>query len=180
VLPTLVIISGPSGSGKTTLAHELARAIPCPAVCRDEIKEGMVHATAGYEPAWGDALTQRTFQTFFGVLELLLASGVSVVAEAAFQDQVWRPNLEPFAALAEFRIVQCHTDAATATARLAERARWRTAHADAALLDLLESGQYSFDDFQRLEIAAPSIDVDTTSGYNPSIEQIVAFINTRE
>ena len=39
--PTLIVVSGPPGAGKTTLAHEIARAAGCPAVCRDEIKEGM-------------------------------------------------------------------------------------------------------------------------------------------
>jgi DNA-binding NarL/FixJ family response regulator len=71
--PTLAVVSGPPGSGKTTLAHALAAAIPCPAVCRDEIKEGMVHAHGpGFEAAPGDALTQRTFPLFFDVLRLLV------------------------------------------------------------------------------------------------------------
>jgi guanylate kinase len=30
-LPVLVVVSAPAGSGKTTLAHEIARAIGCPA-----------------------------------------------------------------------------------------------------------------------------------------------------
>ena len=56
--PTLVVVSDPPGAGKTLLAHELARAIPCPAVCRDEIKEGMVHAEGReFRPAPGDPLT---------------------------------------------------------------------------------------------------------------------------
>jgi uridine kinase len=38
--PMLVVVSGPAGSGKTTLAHTIARAVGCPAICRDEIKEG--------------------------------------------------------------------------------------------------------------------------------------------
>lgn len=175
--PTLIIISGPAGSGKTTLAHELARAVPCPAVCRDEIKEGMVHASPGFEPGPGDALTMRTLPTFFGVLRVLLTAGVSVVAEAAFQDQVWRPNLEPLAELAEFRIVQCYADPATAKDRIAHRTMGRAAHADGALLEALDAGEHYFDTFQRVAIAAPSIDVDTTSGYDPPIEEILAFIN---
>src|SRR5918992_3313752 len=94
--PTLVVVSGPPGSGKTTVAHELARSIPCPAVCRDEIKEGMVHAEGGdFQPAPGDPLTRRTFATFFDVLRLLLDADVSVVAEAAFQDRLSRHGLEP-------------------------------------------------------------------------------------
>jgi hypothetical protein len=32
---------------------------------------------------------------FFGVLDLLLRAGVTTVAEAAFQDHVWRPRLTP-------------------------------------------------------------------------------------
>jgi len=85
--PTLVVVSGPSGSGKTTLAHELARSLGCPAICRDEIKEGMAHATPGYRSSPGDALALRTLAAFFDVLGLLLGAGVTVVAEAAHDDR---------------------------------------------------------------------------------------------
>lgn len=177
--PTLIVISGPAGTGKTTLAHELARAIGCPAVCRDEIKEGMVHAAVDFEPAPGDELTRRTLPTFFDVLRLLLERGVTVVAEAAFQDKVWRPNLEPLLPLAELRIVQCHTDRATARGRIAERAAHRTAHADAPLLEAIDAGETYFEDFDRVAAIGTSIDVDTTSGYAPPIDAIVDFVNAR-
>ena len=76
--PILVVVSGPAGAGKTTLAHTLAAAIGCPAICRDEVKEGMVHAQGEhFEAAPGDPLTQRTLSVFFGVLRLLLEAGVT-------------------------------------------------------------------------------------------------------
>jgi Ni2+-binding GTPase involved in maturation of urease and hydrogenase len=48
-LPVLVVVSGPAGSGKTTLAHEIARAIGCPAICRDEIKHAVVAADVAFQ-----------------------------------------------------------------------------------------------------------------------------------
>lgn len=93
-----------AGLGKTTLAHKIAQLVGCPAICRDEIKEGMAHNTTGCAPGPGDEVTARTNPTSFAVLELLLRAGVTTVAEAAFQDRVWRPGLEPLRHPARIRI----------------------------------------------------------------------------
>jgi predicted kinase len=175
-LPTLIVVSGPAGSGKTTLAHAIAGAVGCPAICRDEIKEGMVHASRDDATPFvarpGDELTARTLPVFFGVLETLLRAGVTTVAEAAFQDHVWRPRLEPLLDGARLRIVHCIVDADVASRRIVQRARGnpvRRAHADARAV--------AHDAFNRIRTDAPSLEVDTTDGYRPGLDQILAFIN---
>jgi predicted kinase len=180
-LPILIVVSGPAGSGKTTLAHKIARAVGCPAICRDEIKEGMVHNRPGFVPAPGDELTRRTLPVFFSVLELLLRAGVTTVAEAAFQDKAWRPRLEPLRSLAEIRIVHCTVAADVAFQRSLRRGEenpLRAAHADPGPGAAAEHAS-RHDVFDRVSVAAPWIEVDTTDGYRPGLEAIVAFVNRR-
>src|ERR1700712_253474 len=98
--PTLVLVTGPAASGKTTLAHRLATGIGCPAVCRDEIKEGMVASHPGFVPSTSDPLTMRTYTLFFEILDRYLRAEVTLVAEAAFQHRLWWQGLEPLAPLA--------------------------------------------------------------------------------
>ncbi len=177
-LPVLAVVSGPMGAGKTTLAHRLARAVGCPAICRDEIKEGMVQASPGFVAAPGDDLTRRTLPVFFDVLELLLRSGVTTVAEAAFQDRVWRPRLESLHPLARIRVVHCVVDADTARQRSLRRGQdspLRAAHADPGPGDAAERA-LAHERFQRVALDVPWLEVDTTDGYLPGLAEIAAFV----
>ena len=181
-LPVLVVVSGPMGSGKTTLAHKIARSAGCPAICRDEIKEGMVHAVPGFVAGPGDELTMRTLPVFFGVLELLLRAGVTTVAEAAFQDKIWRTGLEPLTRIAQLRIVHCVVDAEVAFRRSLRRREadpLRRAHADPGPADAAERVR-SHRAFDRPSLDAPWIEADTTDGYVPDLEEIMAFAVGRE
>lgn len=140
----------------------------CPAICRDEIKEGMVHATPGFSPAPGDELTRRTFTTFFEILELLLRAGATTVAEAAFQDHLWRPHLERFRTLANIRIIECVVDEEIARARQSDRDQQSTirrAHV---------AGWYPTD-FTWISLRVPRFRVDTSGGYAPPLSEIVSF-----
>lgn len=72
--------------------------ISCPALCRDEIKEGMVASNPGFVPTPKDPLMLRTYHLFFDTIALLLRGEVTVVAEAGFQHALWWPKLEPLIA----------------------------------------------------------------------------------
>jgi predicted kinase len=165
------------GSGKTTLAHKIARSVGCPAICRDEIKEGMVETVPGFVAGPGDMLTMRTLPVFFGVLELLLRAGVTTVAEAAFQDTLWRTGLEPLDGIARLRIVHCVVDPEVAFQRSLRRQEanpLRRAHADPGPADAADRLQ-AHRAFDRLSLDVPWIEVDTADGYVPGLEEIAAF-----
>ncbi|WP_379659077.1 AAA family ATPase [Pseudonocardia yunnanensis] len=171
-------MSGPPGTGKTTLAHAIARAVGCPAICRDEIKEGMVHATPGFIASDRDELAMRTLPTFFAVIELLLKAGVTIVAESAFQDRLWRPGLEPLQRLARIRVVHCTVPAEVALERRIRRIAedpLRRAHDASRPVDAAVEA-LRHDAFDRVSIDAPWVEVDTTDGYEPGLETIVGFL----
>jgi predicted kinase len=165
--PALIVVSGSPGAGKTTLAHLIARGVGCPAICRDEVREGMVHAGTP------DDSMLRTNTAFFATIELLLRSGVTVVAEAAFQDRLWRPALTPLTEIATTRIIRCTLDPATATARITARLTeaTRAAHNDRALLSEPER----LAAWEPIALPVPTLLVDTTNGYSPTLPEIVTF-----
>lgn len=172
------MVSGPPGSGKTALAHQIAQEVGCPAIIRDEIKQGMASATPGYEPGTSDPLNIPTLKAFFDVLTVLVRARVTLVAEAAFQDRLWRPNLEPLLELAQIRVIRCTVDAAISRDRIARRAAHsahRAAHADDELLKAITAGEHSLSAFGWIRMALPTLTVDTTSGYQPPLPDIVAF-----
>jgi predicted kinase len=172
--PTLIVVSGPAGAGKTTLAHRLAAAVACPALCRDELKEGMVAATPGFVPFGSDPLTLRTYDLFFTTIRLFLEHGVTHVAEAAFQHAAWVRGLDPLRPLAELRIVRCHVDPAVARLRAEQRRLEqgsRTAHDDARHFAVDRS-------FEPLTLDAPTLDVDTSNADPIDFEAVVAFVRS--
>lgn len=182
--PTLIVVSGPPASGKTTLAHALAQAVHCPAICRDEIKEGFVRGATSesFAPNRGDAANQAATAAFFDVVDLMLQRGVTLVAEAAFRHHRWAPRLTTFGKLADVRVINCVVD--DVVARQRRRERWinepwrRRFHADPDPRALAEIDPPAVDPpgaYQPIQLNLPTLIVDTSDGYRPEFDEIVAF-----
>jgi len=175
----LTVVAGRPGSGKTTLAHALAQAIRCPAICRDEVKEGLVNSLTSTAAMTSDALQLQANQAFFGAIELLLEHGVSLVAEAAFQHKLWAPRLQPLTAVATLRIVVCEIDPELARSRHIERGladpdRERF-HGDHAVQAAREGRNLPIGIYEPPRLDVPTLTVDTTNAYCPPFELIAAF-----
>ncbi|CAL9609684.1 hypothetical protein SUDANB176_05604 [Streptomyces sp. enrichment culture] len=118
----------------------------------------MAMAASGCQSAGADALDFLTLKTFFGVLRVLLRARATVVAEAAHQDRLWRPNSEPLANLAHIRVIRCTAPAAIARDRVAQRVAenpHRAAHDDRELLESIAEGEHSLESFVPVSLSVP-------------------------
>lgn len=178
--PYLIVVTGRPGSGKTTLAHALAKAVHCPAFCRDEFKEGYVNTVGGSHVSLGKEINLQLYETFFQVIDLMLTKGISLVVEAAFQHKLWEPRLLLLKEKTRMAVIICSVDPHVARTRFIERGladptRERF-HGDQAMHAAKEGILLPIGEYIPPMIPVPTLTVNTAEGHNPSLEHIVSFV----
>jgi predicted kinase len=175
--PLLVLIGGAPGSGKSTLARALGDRLALPVLSRDAIKTGMADTIGRRDAARLRELGDASFRVFYAALALFLEAGVGVIGEQAFFRGRAEAELRPLVARARAVCLHCATP--RHVERLRERHAARGRHwslRDAAYLAAVEAGAADWSPFAPLDLPIPTLSIDTTDGYAPDLDAIVAFI----
>ena len=155
----------------------------CPALCRDELKEGFVHTLGGSPHSLGNDVNRHLYEIFFDTVEFMISRNISLVIEAAFQHKLWKPKLLPLIEAANLVIIVCATDPYLARSRfikrsLADPTRERF-HGDSEFYGAINEHDLSntpIKPYMPPKLNVPTLNVDTTDGYEPSLDFIVSFI----
>jgi predicted kinase len=178
--PLLVVVTGRPGSGKTTLAHTLARKVGCPAICRDEIKEGFVNTMQSSHESLERNVNQDIYSIFFETLDFLITKQITLVAEAAFQHHLWAPPLERLSHISQIKIIVCIVDPHLARSRFVRRGlsnpnRLRF-HGDWGVHAAQEGLELPIGSYEPPLLPIPTLTVDTSDGYHPNLDGIESFV----
>jgi predicted kinase len=169
----LVIVGGAPATGKTTLARTLGTSLGLPVITKDDVKEALATPFSTGDRDWSRQLGAAAYGALFAVAELILSAGHGLVLESNFRAGISDAALLALARLAPTVVIVCRIPDALRRQRFEERAaagRHRV-HVDSAVLD-----EWREDDTEFLiDIGTPRLVVDTTGGYVPDLERVVAF-----
>jgi predicted kinase len=170
--PIAVLMSGEPGSGKTSLAGALAESLRVPVISKDRLRQGTLWSLRTRDidkappgpPLW------------YAAMEAHLQLGISVVGDMALFANVSEEEVQArLAPLADLFNVHCV--ATSSRERLLDRTESDPIHAHR--IDRLAEQTKVWTEqnrFVQLNLRCPSLVVDTTSGYEPSLDQIIDAI----
>lgn len=177
--PYLFVVTGRPGAGKTTFAKELGKHLCFPVISRDELKEGYVHTFGKRHSELPEDTNKIVTEAFFDTISHLLSARVSLIAEAAFQHKVWETRLNRLKEKARIVILICKTkDDRICLERFVNRGLENPLreyfHGDKGVALARRGIQLDVSHYDEPHLDFPTIYIDTTSTYKPSIEELKA------
>jgi atypical dual specificity phosphatase len=177
--PPLVIVGGASGTGKTTLAERLADALSLPLLHKDLLKEALYDALGSPSIERSRELGVASFMLLYRLAEQILVSGTGLVLESNFRSPYSEPDLRRLIARTRAVFVYCDVAPDLAIRRILERTERgdrHPGHHDRAVLAGIAAPPADHHRAHDLDLGLPVVRVDTTDGYAPRLEEIVAAV----
>jgi predicted kinase len=186
--PPLVIVSGAPGTGKTTLAATLAERLLLPLIARDDLKERLADVVLPRTIEEADpvglsasnALGRASYAMLFLVADRLVQAGAGAIIESNFRRGLAEPELANLVGRAAAVLIHCRATPQLVLERVRTRAGSVARHRVHPDLDRLADLQRELADgtFEPLELGIETIRVDTTNGYAPSLDELLARIKS--
>lgn len=175
----LIIIAGASASGKSHLADVLHEQTGFPLISKDHYKEAIMDVFPPESRKESENLGIASWKVLYVALEQLVEFVPGIVVEANFHSGYDNSTLQNLASKCDTTLVYCHTDVETTIKRIEARKDDPDRHSghfdqDAlpTVIEQIEKGVH------RLKLDdVMMIDVDTTTDFVPSIEDVIAQIN---
>ncbi len=182
-MPKLIVVGGSLATGKSTIAKYLEQRTGIKRISMDELKERLFDIGGYRDRTWSKQIGRIAWPAFKELVELHLAYGDDVIAEATFlwlDDQDW---IEEMATKYRADIYQIWMTADPAVAR--ERFIRRATHErHPGHCDHLEHVIEEFDErffkqrFNPLPLNGKKLVIDTTDFDQVCLEEIYSFLET--
>ena len=174
--PRIVVVTGAPATGKTTIARALARRLGYALVSKDDVKESLADALGAGDRERSRQLGAAAYTVMERLASRMLDEDVSVILEANF----WRERSEPWLrALAQGRdapVIVCTVAPDMRRERFRSRGAAGERHAVHLDGEILAHEWTNDVSAFRVDLGTRTLDVDTTHGPTPSLDEIARWI----
>lgn len=175
MLPTVVLIGGTHAAGKTTLADALSGSLEWPLISRDRVRAGLAWTAQEVEQEPAGDLSRSGVRLFFETVLAAATAGMSCIAESTFRRGLSEADLLPLLDIADVRLLHCIVPRQTAIQRAAARDGREFV---AAMLESRDEARWNRVE-EPLDLPVPLLRINTADGWEPTLEEIVAFARGR-
>jgi predicted kinase len=174
----MIIVSGSPGSGKTGLAAKLGEELGYPMISRDSLKEVLMDIWPPQDRDDSERLGRASWPLMYQVLDALLGRIPGVIVESNFVRGDSEEDILDRLHRSTAILIHCSADEQIIAERIEERKydqNRHEGHFDEQIgPDVMKA--IDEDEYEPLELPIPVVRVDTTNGYNPSMEEILQTV----